>query len=330
MSSDTTTPHTPRVDVQASAPRVPLRLSTVGVAGTERTIQLGELTLLATFTCSVDLGSGQRGAHMSRFEEAITDVLAELPAGALRADTVAAAVAEQVRVRQDARRAEVQLTTRLVEARTAPISGLPTHTPATLTAAASATAAGTRRLIGVQAQGMTACPCAQELVQDAARERLEGEGFSDGEITRILQAVPGATHNQRGLGTLEIGLPEGSGLELDASQLVRLVERSMSAEIYELMKRSDEQAVVERAHRRPRFVEDCVREAVTSVLEHLPELPDDAWLSAQQRNLETIHCHDVIAARTGFIGELRAELAGRLQGEPSHLSREAWLQQHAG
>ena len=36
----------------------------------------------------------------------------------------------------------------------------------------------------------------------------------------------------------------------------------MSSEIFELMKRPDEVAVVEKAHRRPRFVEDCVREMV--------------------------------------------------------------------
>ncbi len=273
MTSDTTTPQAPRVDVQASAPRVPLRLSTVGVAGTERTLQLGELTLLASFTCSVELGGGQRGAHMSRFEEAITEVLAEVPVGEGSLDLLAAAVAERVRERQEARRAEVHVHTRLVEPRTAPISGLPTSTPVTLTAIASATATGTRRILGVQAQGMTACPCAQELVQDASRERLEGEGFSAEEIARILQAVPGCHAQSARLGTLQIGLPEGSELHLDASQLVRLVERSMSAEIYELMKRTDEQAVVERAHRRPRFVEDCVREAVTSVLEHCRNCP---------------------------------------------------------
>ena len=43
----------------------------------------------------------------------------------------------------------------------------------------------------------------------------------------------------------------------------------MSSEIYELMKRSDEAAVVEKAHRRPRFVEDCVRETIGGVVEQL-------------------------------------------------------------
>ena len=39
----------------------------------------------------------------------------------------------------------------------------------------------------------------------------------------------------------------------------------MSSEIYELMKRSDEADVVERAHRNPRFVEDVVREMIRQV-----------------------------------------------------------------
>ena len=43
----------------------------------------------------------------------------------------------------------------------------------------------------------------------------------------------------------------------------------MSSEIYELMKRSDEGAVVEKAHRRPRFVEDCVREMIRGTVDQL-------------------------------------------------------------
>ena len=44
----------------------------------------------------------------------------------------------------------------------------------------------------------------------------------------------------------------------------------MSSEIFELMKRPDERAVVEKAHRRPRFVEDCVREMVRGPDRRLP------------------------------------------------------------
>jgi GTP cyclohydrolase I/GTP cyclohydrolase-4 len=187
-----------------------------------------------------------------------------------------------------------------------------------------ASEAGTRRLIGVRAQGMTACPCAQTLVEARSRERLVADGFSDAEIERIFEAVPVATHNQRGLGTLHIGCPETCVTDIDAQTLLAIVEDSMSSEIYELMKRSDEGAVVEKAHRRPRFVEDCVREMVRGVVERMDFLTDAHFVSARQENLETIHQHNVQAERFGLLGEVRREI---LTGEhsPHHVSMREWL-----
>src|SRR4029453_8705813 len=111
----------------------------------------------------------------------------------------------------------------------------------------------------------------RQLVPGQRARRLTADGFTDEEIGRIFDAVPVATHNQRGLGTLYIGCPEACDQELEAAVLPEIVENSMSSEIYELMKRSDEVAVVEKAHRRPRFVEDCVRERVAAVGDRYPE-----------------------------------------------------------
>jgi GTP cyclohydrolase I/GTP cyclohydrolase-4 len=98
----------------------------------------------------------------------------------------------------------------------------------------------------------------------------------------------------------------------------------MSSEIYELMKRSDEGAVVEKAHRRPRFVEDCVREMVGGVVDHFTTLGDATFISARQENLETIHQHNVVAERFGLLGELRHEI---VSGEhlAHHTSMREWL-----
>ncbi|MDX6669314.1 MAG: cyclohydrolase, partial [Solirubrobacteraceae bacterium] len=101
-------------------------------------------------------------------------------------------------------------------------------------------------------------------------------------------------------------------------------ESSMSSEIYELMKRSDEVEVVEKAHRRPRFVEDCVREMVGGVVETFPDLADAAFVSAHQENLETIHQHNVVAERFGTLGELRGELQSG-EAAPHHTPLRAWL-----
>jgi GTP cyclohydrolase-4 len=171
---------------------------------------------------------------------------------------------------------------------------------------------------------MTACPCAQQLVAGRSRERLAADGFTDDQIASIFEAVPVATHNQRGLGTLHLGLPEACDTDVDARELLAIVEDSMSSEIYELMKRSDEGVVVEKAARRPRFVEDCVREAIRGAIDRFGGLRDDAFVSARQENLETIHQHNVVAERSGLLGELRRELhAGHHVAR--HTTMREWL-----
>jgi GTP cyclohydrolase IV len=317
-------------DVQSQRPTVQVSLSRVGVTGIEKVIRLRhngtEQLYHANLECFVDLGSDQKGAHMSRFEEVANDVIGEVVLGeaTLKAETLAQHIAEGVRERQDARRAEVTIAARYPEYKPAPESGVMTQEMYTLLGSAVASAQGTRRLIGVQAQGITACPCAQGLIEGRSRERLVADGFSEDEITRIFDAVPVATHNQRGLGTLSIGCTELCDDEIDASVLLEIVEDSMSSEIYELMKRTDEATVVEKAHRRPRFVEDCVREMIGGVVERFPDLNDPAFVSARQENLETIHAHNVVAERFGTLGELRGELA---TGEPlpRHTTVRNWL-----
>jgi GTP cyclohydrolase I/GTP cyclohydrolase-4 len=318
------------VDVQSQRPVVQLSLSRVGVTGVEKVIRLhhngAEQLFSARFECVVDLGPNQKGAHMSRFEEVVNEAIGQvvLNETTFKVETLAEHIANLVREGQGARRAEVTVEARFPEHKPAPVSGIQTQELYTLHGSAVCSHTGTRRLIGVTAQGMTACPCAQELVAAGARERLEADGFSEDEIERILQAVPVATHNQRGLGTLHIGCTELCEDEIDAATLLAIVEGSMSSEIYELMKRSDEAAVVEKAHRRPRFVEDCVREMVRGVIESFPNLDDRAFVSARQVNLETIHQHNVVAERFGTLGEVRSEL-GTGTPSPRHTSRREWL-----
>ena len=320
----------PGPDVQNERPTLHVSLSRVGVTGVEKIIRIdredGPQLFSATLECFVDLGPKQKGAHMSRFEEVVNDAIGEVILGesAFRAETLAQRIASIVRDRQDALRAEVTIKARYPEEKPAPVSGILTQEIYTLLGSAVASEQGTRRLVGVTAQGMTACPCAQQLVAAKARERLGSDGFSDEDIARIFEAVPVATHNQRGLGTLHLGFPEGDDTPVEAMDLVAIVEESMSSEIYELMKRSDEGTVVEKAHRRPRFVEDCVREAIRGVIDHYGSLSGDVFVSARQENLETIHQHNVVAERFGLLGELRHEIAS---GEhlPHHTSMREWM-----
>jgi len=297
-------------DVQSRAPRVPVGLSRVGVTGVEKVIHIRDELFFARLECFVDLSRQQKGAHMSRFEEVVNEAIGEvvLSESSFRAETLAQQIAELVRTRQGAERAEVTIAARYPEHKPAPVSHIQTQEIYTLFGRAVAFEHGTRRTVGVSATGMTACPCAQELVAGRAPRPLTVDGISESEIERILERVPVATHNQRGLATLHIGCTEECVAEIDASALLKIAEGSMSSEIYELMKRSDEVEVVEKAHRRPRFVEDCVREMVAGVVLAFPQLDGSSFISARQENLETIHQHNVLAERHGLLSELRAEI----------------------
>jgi len=313
-------------DVQARVPGIAVGLSRVGVTGVEKVVRIREELFFARFDCFVDLSHDQKGAHMSRFDEVINEAMSDvvLREAPFRAETLAQHIAELVRARQGAERAEVTIAARYPEHKPAPVSGVQTQEIYTLHGRAVAFEHGTRRIVGVSATGITACPCAQELVAARSRERLLADGFSEEEIERVLKSVPVATHNQRGLATLQIGCIEECVEEIEATTLLAIAESSMSSEIYELMKRSDEVAVVEKAHRRPRFVEDCVREMVRGVIDAFPNWPDESFVSSRQENLETIHQHNVLAERHGTLEELRRELE---TGEPAaqQTSLEEWL-----
>jgi len=330
-------------DTQSLRPATEVSLTRVGVRGVEKVIQVdggpsrtdtGKRNgrpgpgsfFFAELECLVDLNPRQAGVHMSRFEEIVNEVIDDVVLGeTLRAEELAAHIAERVRERQGGLRAEVTIAVRYPETVPTPASGLETQEIYTLHGTAVCSDRGTRTLTGVETQGMTACPCAQELVAGRARERLTADGFTDDEIERILRHVPVATHNQRGIGWLHIGRPEGVEAEIDARDLRHIVEQSMSSEIYELMKRSDEVAVVERAHMRPRFVEDVVREMTRRVAEAYPELRESGFLLARQENLETIHRHSVTAERAGMLSEILDELESGAHSR-RHVSKREWLE----
>src|SRR3954471_22508980 len=317
---------TPTPDLQAAAPEVALGLSSVGVTGVQKAVRIGrgrgEKLIAATIDCTVDLDPRRKGVHMSRFpelfEEAVEGVVDD---DAFLIEDLAEHVARRIVERQHALVAEVNIRARYPYARQTPVTGLSTQEMVSLIGIAAASRRGVRRVVGVQAVGINACPCAQGLVRGRASERLLDAGFEATDVERILELVPIATHNQRGQGTLYVG----SARRVNAERLVELVEQSMSSPIYELLKRPDELFVVEHAHLQPRFVEDSVRVALKSVLDQLPRLADDDFVLSCQVNFETIHAHEVVAERHGRIGELRAELQEGGHGPTTHTVLRDWL-----
>lgn len=314
-----------RRDVQESRPQVPLSLNRVGITGVktliavERSLSL-QGTTLATLDIYADLNADHSGVHMSRFSQDLEDALAELAThGSQSVDALALALARRVVESQNAERAEVHVRAPIALERVTPASAIATHEVCTVLARAAATADFSRSLLGVEAQGMTACPCAQTMVADYSRERLLAEGFSEEQIARVLASIPVATHNQRGIGTFMVGADAPPGVPA----LVEIVEQSMSSETYDLLKRPDELFIVNKAHQAPRFVEDVVREMLRFADDALVDYDDDAFVLARQVNFESIHKHDAVAESCSTLGELRREL----RGEPGvqHTTLERWL-----
>ena len=318
-------------DRQSEAPEIRLSLNRAGVSRVRRVVHLevdgrahvynGEFTMVA------DLAADKSGVHMSRFteilEEATLEVLAR-DAKPARIERLTEAIAREIVRSQRAVRADVRLRADFGLERWTPVSGKRGEETYTLVGIAHADETGTRRVVGVEAEGMTACPCAQAMVREHALGELRDAGFSKAEAARALDALPVATHNQRGRGAILLGVDESRAEEIRAEDLVEIVENSMSSETYDLLKRPDEFFVVNKAHHNPKFVEDVVRGILARALDMYSDLGDETFVFASQVNEESIHKHDAFAEGFGLFGELREELrTGSYVLEKTDLA--AWL-----
>ena len=310
-------------DMQASAPPVELALSRAGVTGVQKAIRIrrgdAETVMAADIECTVDLARGQKGVHMSRFPEVFDEAIGDAVLGEARiVEEIAEVIARHIVERQHAVRAEVRITARWPMRRVTPVTGLPTQEMVSLIGIAAATAEHAPGASSASRRpGSTPARARRASSQAGRPSGSPRRASSRTTIEQILELVPIATHNQRGRGTLLVGTTS----EIDAETLVDLVERSMSAPVFELLKRPDELFVVEHAHLQPRFVEDSVRVALKNLLDEVPGLADDDFVLSRQVNLETIHAHDVLAERWGTVGELRSEIAGRRRARVRRRSR---------
>ncbi len=300
---------------QEEVPDVRLSLGRVGVSSVKRVVHLDidgqKRTFNGTFSMVADLAPDKAGVHMSRFseilEEATLDVLSREDEPA-RIERLVEKIAREIVKTQTAIRADVRLQADFGLERWTPVSGKRGEETYTLIGVAHADENGaTRRVVGVEAEGMTACPCAQLMVREHSLGELIDAGFSKEDATRALDALPVATHNQRGRGSVLIGASDES-VVVRAEDLVEIVESSMSSETYDLLKRPDEFFIVNKAHHNPKFVEDVVRGILARSLDMYADLPDDTFVFASQVNYESIHKHDAFAESFGTFGELRQEL----------------------
>jgi GTP cyclohydrolase-4 len=300
-------------------PDVPFSVHRVGVKGIRVPIQFiffGEqpAIVVPTFDVYVNLPAYQKGIHPSRSYEGTVEIVSQHAEKLHRLEDLCADIAqEQLRRHDYATEAEVHAAADVVYARTTPQTEIRTYESCTMRARAIARRGKKgkihfRRWIGVTVSGITACPCAQELLRDSAEKELtRDQKIPKNQAREIVDSVPMGSHMQRSYGEVMVEIPEE--YYIDAIQLVGIVEKAMSATSYELLKRPDEASIVRTALENPRFVEDAIRLMIRNVVNNYPDLPDAIELHFTQRNEECIHRHDLVAQQTLTMGEARQEIA---------------------
>ncbi|HNQ33497.1 MAG: GTP cyclohydrolase MptA [Euryarchaeota archaeon ADurb.Bin009] len=304
-------------DVQSSLPEVRINLTRVGVKNVQKLVEVARpgkrpVIFISNFDVFVDLPGSLKGANLSRNFEVIDDVLQQAIDGEVKViEELCSAVARKLLDRHEyAERTEVRMQSQFMVRRETPISETSCHEVVNVHASAIAQRNDgspiIRKSIGAEVTGMTACPCAQNIMKDHALHVLENLGVADDTINAFFEEVPMATHNQRGRGFLCIETDDDQHVSLE--KIIKILKDSMSARIYELLKRGDESYVVMEAHKNPRFVEDCVREMARKVITQFRDLPGDSVVTIKQTNEESIHQHNAYAERKATIAELVGEM----------------------
>ena len=288
-------------DTQDGTPDIPIYLSRVGVTGVKKLLSLKRkekrpIILVPTFDAFVDLPSDQKGTHMSRTPEAISEVVDEVATNSsIGVEEICADIVRKMLEKHEyAKRVEVNMRSEYMFMRESPVTRKPSQEMGILIANAVGKCdddgnISIRKSIGAEVIGMTVCPCAQESVREVNKNSLLE--FLDEETCEKV---------------LEKEVPENQ--TVDGEKIIEIIESSMSSPVCELLKRPDENAVVMNAHENPVFVEDCVRTMNEKIIKEFSYLPDDTKITTRQENQESIHRHNAFAEKVSTLGALKEEL----------------------
>ncbi|MCL4308235.1 MAG: GTP cyclohydrolase MptA [Candidatus Thermoplasmatota archaeon] len=285
-------------------------LRRVGIEGIRKPIHVlragRDIVLSTEFSVAVDLPASRKGSDLSRNAEIlaeITERTSQHPVGSLEA--ACSQIARELLVRHPSASESQVVASAEYFLRQGIAPGRESYEDFRLLAESRASRAnGSVRIvrsIGAEGVGMTACPCAME----SCRELLVRE-FPELAEPRW-KDLPMISHNQRNRTRLELEAPEG--VDIEADDLLAAIASAQSSPTFAILKRDEEAQVVLNAHRRPRFVEDVLRELLAGLPARFPHLPDEVEVRAETVSEESIHKYDVRASHRTTLGELRRATA---------------------
>jgi len=248
-------------DVQSFPDTREIHIDKVGIKGIRYPVSVldkrrGVQHTVAEINMYVDLPQEFKGTHMSRFIEILNEFREEIYIKNIPF------ILDRMREKLSAQKAHLEIYFPYFWKKKAPVTGAVSLMEYQCFIFGAKSEDRLDIVLGVQVPVMTVCPCSQAISEIGA-------------------------HNQRGLVTLKVRFERFVWLE----DLIEIVETSASSPVYPLLKRPDEKYITETAHRRPRFVEDVVREVAQRLLRH----PDIIWFAVSAENWESIHAHNAYA-----------------------------------
>ena len=212
---------------------------------------------VASINMYVALPHKYKGTHMSRFVEMLHLIQPEVSLEKF------SAILDQMKTHLNAPSAHIEMTFPYFIEKKAPISSSAGLMDYTCKISGTSHADGKVDLISeVIVPISSVCPCSKEISEFGA-------------------------HNQRG----EVRLSTRFKKFIWMEDMIELVEKSASCDVYSVLKRVDEKCVTEKGFNNPKFVEDIVRD----IAEKLNKDENITWFSVSAENFESIHNHSAFA-----------------------------------
>ena len=251
-------------DVQSAPDTRKLTIDKVGVKALRHPVRVKDRSgyeqhTVAIFNMYVELPHNFKGTHMSRFVEILSQHERETSVRSFRA------MLREVADHLDAEKSRIEMTFPFFLQKKAPVTGVESLMDYEVTLAGEIANGEVLSEVRVAVPVNSLCPCSKEISEYGA-------------------------HNQRSHVTATIH----SSAFIWIEEIIEIIEKEASCELYGILKRPDEKYVTEKAYDNPKFVEDLVRD----IAGHLNADERIQAYTISAENFESIHNHSAYAEIT--------------------------------